>query len=351
MLPLVQEIQGRTGASIHTVAGAAGIGYRRLLRWRARLSAGKPVLVAPGPKKTANLPLAELKAEIAALQHGRRRTRGTAKLYARYHGAISRRALAGYVAQERARQNQTRRKVCKQVQWHWPNLAWAVDATELHRDQDGHKLYIHAARDLCSRFGFDPSSATQSNGPTIAGYIETLFQQHGAPLFLKRDNGSPFNDDVVDAVLSRYGVIPLNSPPHYPQYNGAIENGMLQIQTALGDWPASPSVWKPDEIAPYLTAVQRELNCRPRRSLDGRSACEIYYQQRHARYGKSDRLAVFEWIKIHAIDRIKRLEKVDQRSAHAAWRAAAESWLRCQGLITVSVNNKVLPRFSKNRVH
>ena len=350
MLPLVEDIQERTGASARTIASAARLGYRRLQRWRARLSASQPVLAAPGPKKTADLPLAELKAEIAALRHRRRRTQGTTELYARYRAAISRRALARYVAEERANRNRARRQVCKHVRWLWPNLAWAIDATELGRDQNGRKLYIHAARDLCSRFGFGPLSQTQSTGLTVADYIEQLFRQHGAPLFLKRDNGSPFNDAAVDAVLSRHGVIPLNSPPRYPRYNGAIENGMRQLQTVLGEWP-SPACWQPAEIAPYIAAVQRELNCRPRRCLDGRSACEVYYQQRHARYGKHTRRVVFEWIRIHAIDRIKRLEKVDQRSALAAWRAAAESWLRCQGLITVSVNKKVLPRFSKNCAH
>ena len=34
--------------------------------------------------------------------------------------------------------------------------------------------------------------------------------------------------------------------------------------------------------------------------------------------------AIFEWIRIHANDRIHQLEKIDQRSARAAWLRAAE---------------------------
>jgi hypothetical protein len=38
-------------------------------------------------------------------------------------------------------------------------------------------------------------------------------------------------------------------------------------------------------------------------------------------------------------------EKIDHRSLNAAWRHDAETWLRCQGLITVSINKKVLPNY------
>jgi hypothetical protein len=58
-----------------------GLNYRRVLRWKAKVSAGEPALTAPGPKKAGQLPLAQLQAEIAALRHGRRRSRGTTELY------------------------------------------------------------------------------------------------------------------------------------------------------------------------------------------------------------------------------------------------------------------------------
>ena len=45
-------------------------------------------------------------------------------------------------------------------------------------------------------------------------HLAKLFRRHGAPLFLKRDNGSPLNHAAVNAVLAEFGVIPLNSPAH-----------------------------------------------------------------------------------------------------------------------------------------
>jgi hypothetical protein len=108
-----------------------------------------------------------------------------------------------------------------------------------------------------------------------------------------------------------------------------------------------PALWQPTAVAPYLLAVQHALNCRPRRSLRGHTACEAYYHQPHVRFTKRARLAVFEWIRVHAIDRISQRETIDHRSVLAAWRHAAETWLRCQGLITVSLNQKVLPNLPR----
>jgi hypothetical protein len=330
----MKELQQSTNGSARQLTKLVGLGYRRFLRWQVRTGAGQPALVRPGPKKTAPLPLAALKAEIAALRHGTRRSRGTIGLYARYRHAISRRALARLVAEERAEQNKARRQVCKRITWHQPNLAWAVDTTERGRDSGGNKLYIHATRDLASRYGFGPLPAIESKGSEVAGYIQGLFEKHGAPLFFKRDNGSPLNDQEVDAVLAHWGVIPLNSPPRYPPYNGAIENGIRQLQAMLGGCLPRPRRWDPSAVAPYITAVQHELNNRPRRSLQGHSASEAYHHQPHAHYTLRERRAVFEWIRVHAVNGRERLthfrpSKIDPppglTSGEWVW---SWSWLR-----------------------
>lgn len=221
------------------------------------------------------------------------------------------------------------------------------DATERGRDRLGRKLYVHAVQDLCTKYRFAPLTALESKGADVAEHLAKLFRRHGAPLFLKRDNGSPLNEGSVNAVLAEYGVIPLNSPARYPRYNGAIEKGIREVKAALGECLVRPVQWRPSAVTPYLLAVQHALNCRPRRSLRGHTACEAYYHQPHARLSKRERLAVFEWIRIHAIDRMNQLEKIDHRSALASWRLAAETWLRCQGLITVSLNQKVLPNLPR----
>jgi transposase InsO family protein len=259
--------------------------------------------------------------------------------------SISRRGVAELVAAERGRQNLARRLVCKHVAWKEPNLAWAIDATERGRDEQGERLYVHAVQDLCTRYRFAPMVAVESKGEAIAAHLVDLFRKHGAPLFLKRDNGSPLNHAAVDRVLAENGVIPLNSPAYYPKYNGAVEKGIREMKEALGECLPQAIRWQPRQIRPYIIAVHHALNCRPRRSLHGHTACEAYQHQPRHRYNRRDRLATFGWIRIHANDRIQQLEKIDHRSLNAAWRHAAETWLRCQGLITVSINKKVLPNY------
>jgi hypothetical protein len=34
-------------------------------------------------------------------------------------------------------------------------------------------------------------------------------------------------------VLARYGIMPLNSPPHYPPYNGGMECAVRELKTPL----------------------------------------------------------------------------------------------------------------------
>ena len=340
---MIAQLQQRSGLSTREASEALGLGYRRLLRWQKRAGAGAPALAIPGPKKSGPLPLEAVREEVAALRHHRCRTTGTTALYERHQGVISRRDLARLVAEERGRQEQARRQVYRRITWHVPNVAWAIDATERGRDRLGRKLYVHAVQDLCSRYRFAPLVALESKGAAVAAHLGKLFRRHGAPLFLKRDNGSALNAKEVDAILAAHGVIPLNSPAYYPRYNGAIERGIREVQEALGECLARPARWQPKALQPYVLAVQHALNCKPRRVLKQHTAAEAYHHQPRACYSKRQRLAIFEWIRIHAKDRINQLEKIDQRSVLAAWRRAAETWLRCQGLITVSINQQVLP--------
>ena len=66
---------------------------------------------------------------------------------------------------------------------------------------------------------------------TGARKLTFLFAEHGAPLVLKTDNGSPFCADQTLEFLRQADVIPLFSPPRMPRYNGAIEAGIGSLKT------------------------------------------------------------------------------------------------------------------------
>ena len=153
---MINDLQSQSQTSTREVSRAVGLGYRTVLRWKKRVSGGQPPLTSPGPKKTGPLPLDEVRREIESLRHGRRRSRGLCALQARYQSVVSRRSVAEMAAQERARRNLARRQVCKHVTWKEPNLAWAIDATERGKDEQGQRLYVHAVQDLCTRYRFAP---------------------------------------------------------------------------------------------------------------------------------------------------------------------------------------------------
>jgi len=100
----------------------------------------------------------------------------------------------------------------RHITWHVPGLVWSLDDAELARVAH-HTLRLHQVQDLASRYKFTPWVGARVLGETVAGRLEHLFIQHGPPLVLKRDNGSNLNQHAVDAVLARYLVLPLNSPP------------------------------------------------------------------------------------------------------------------------------------------
>ena len=346
-----QTLQQQTGLSTRQLCAGLALSLSTLRRWQQRAQNGQPLLRQPGPKKTGPLPLEQLRERIRQLPHRHQRTHGTGLLSEQYRNGLSRRDLAVLVRDERDRQKRERRRTLKRIAWKEPNLAWAIDATEYGADQRGRKLILIATQDLASRYGFAPLVTLQARGSEVADYLRGLFDRHGAPLFLKRDNGSIFNDQAVDAVLAEHCVIPLNSPARYPRYNGAIEKAIREMKEELSQCLPVPAAWRPPHVGPFANAITHLKNCRRRCSLGGHTAAEAYAHQPRSRFGKRERHLTFEWISNHSNAILQRMEKPNRRSVDAAWRQAAETWLRCQGLITVSLNQKVLPHLPCFWVH
>lgn len=206
-----------------------GIPPKRLRRWSIRVKQNQPRVKQPGPRKQGPVP-PTLAQEIRDLRHGSKRSRGVGELQRRYERVISRRDLHAMVIESRREHHRRLRQCRGRVEWTTPQVAWAFDGTESAKDHEKVRLVLHPIHDLASRHRFEPLVSLTASGPEIAAWLDRLFQKHGAPLFLKRDNGSPLNHEIVNAVLDRWGVIPLNSPPHYPRYNGSIENAVRELK-------------------------------------------------------------------------------------------------------------------------
>jgi transposase InsO family protein len=209
------------------VAGWLHISERTLRRWRrgevlAR-PLGRPVLRSSREVRGAVL---------AALdEHGP--GVGVPTLRACFPG-MSRAELADLLTRYRRVWRARNRVPLRVLTWSVVGSVWAVDFTGPRPAVDGRYPYLLAVRDLASgrQVLWQPVAAATAEVARDA--LAALFAEHGPPLVLKCDNGSPFTAAAAGELLAAHGVLPLHSPPHWPRYNGAVEAGIgaLKDRTA-----------------------------------------------------------------------------------------------------------------------
>jgi hypothetical protein len=322
------------------ICSAVSLPYPSFIRWRMRLRKDMPLVRQPGPPKVKPPDFGRLTQDIAQLSHGHNRTQGTGKLYARYATSISRRQLQAMVAMARHDLNTAQRQNLRRITWIVPNTVWSMDPCEYGR-RDADAAHLNQMQDLASRYKFDPMAGDIPVGEEISGYLTAKFNQFGPPLFLKRDNGGNLNHKAVNDVLAEYFVLPLNSPAYYPPYNGAIEQAQAELKSGLAARLAYKPHCQHEHLEAYAATVEHDLNHRPRPCLKGKNSCQVYFSGRRT-FTKWERRDAYAWITNVQSDILCSEEGVQPQ---AAWRIAVEAWLRMKGLITVTVNGKVLPNF------
>jgi len=334
------------------LCASLGLPYGSFRRWQHRLEHGQPALSKPGPHKVVPLHMEELRAALCPLPHGRQRSRGIGRLYRQYQDQISRRelqALTKTVRRELAHQHQTE---LRHITWQVPGLVWSLDDAELARFAH-HRLYLHQVQDLGSRYKFTPWVGERVLGETVAVHLEQLFLQHGPPLVLKRDNGSNLNQQAVDEVLARYLVMPLNSPPHYPPYNGGMECAVRELKTPLREKLVAHGPLPESQVQVWAEVLAHELNHRSRGCLNGHIACRVFQDAKLAlqAYTLRKRREIFDWINELTTALIQVAAVHTQRQVDAARRLAVETWLQQSGVISITQNQKVLPIFPEKTAH
>jgi transposase InsO family protein len=338
----IAEIQQQEGIPAKQACQAAGVPYSTFRRWETRLDAGLIPVCEPGPKPTGPLELDQLMEYIRRLHHGRRRTQGTGELYEEFRDGISRRDLQKLVAQVRDSENEARDLLVRHFEWNHPGYIWATDTTEVV--VGGKKHYVQTIRDLASRYTIAPCLDHVPTDEEVAQILEKQFRRHGAPLFLKRDNGSNENGPAVKRVLAKWLVIPINSPVAYPQYNGGGERAQDEIQKGLAAL-AIPFPCHPAHAAAYVGLVAHELNHNPRSCLEERCSCELFHHgKRRDIVTRRQRKEVAEELARCAVVILAEIEAPTERQTQKAWRLAVEEWLLKNGQIKEK-NLDVLPSF------
>jgi transposase InsO family protein len=332
----LQTLHEQVAQSYRPLCRASAVPYSTFQRWSGRVARGEPVLQKPGPKPVGVLDIAALREQLRGLEHGRHRSRGAPALYAQHRARISRRGFQGFLEETRREVLRERHADTRRIQWLVPGTVWSMDPTELVVVRDGQrqKLPVLPVLDLASRYKLPPLIGARLTGDVVAARLDELFAKFGAPLVLKRDNGSNLNSEEVEEVLRRWFVIPLNSPAYYPPYNGGMERSQRDLKDAL-----RPRLLEsPDGLTPSLVVgVVHDLNHHPRRCLRGHTACEQFAGAKHNLSGYTRRRRKELVKQIHELAMNIMLEQPVQTQGHAdvAWRRAVETLLQQQGIIAI----------------
>jgi len=169
------------------------------------------------------------------LQHVQQRTHGSGAFHECLESIASRRQIQEFITAERKEHSKEEKSCLTRVSWNAPRTCWAMDDTHLFTEPDGTKIWIHNIKDLGSQYILPPVTGPIMSGKEVAENLKNLFDRFGAPLILKRDNGSNLCAEEVNNVLKKYKVIALTSPTYYSQYNGSIEqaNGLMKKRIAM----------------------------------------------------------------------------------------------------------------------
>ena len=139
---------------------------------------------------------------------------------------VSRRELEELARRYKAEHLWRSKRVLKVLTWSRPGTVWAMDYANPPASIDGVYEKILAVRDLASGNLLASMPAEAESAEGVSELLEALIVEHGAPLVVKSDNGGPFTADDTREYLESREILPLYSPPAFPQYNGACEAGI-----------------------------------------------------------------------------------------------------------------------------
>lgn len=347
MLKGAGTIVSKTGKSLHWICEHMILPYNSLRRWKERDDMGRAVLKRPGPSFVPKIHMDTLRSELTELKHGRKRSRGSAKLYERYRGSLSRRDFSHVLSDIRAQSVRENFANMDRITWNEPGLCWAMDATAYK--VSGNKVHIQQVTDAAANYRFPAISGdSEPHGEEIAAHLDYLFCKYGAPMFLKRDNGGNQKHPAVNEVLAKHAVIAIDSPCYYPQYNGSVEKNQDLLKLELNRLLQYTLTRPGEHFEVYLNNAINNLNHNPKRRLKGIHPCRAYFGYEKKKYYKRERRTIYDWILEHTASILKHMENQYSTNQAIAFRVACVTWLRNNGLITISKKEKVLPIFLEN---
>lgn len=127
------------------------------------------------------------------------------------------------------RHRRSRRLPSTRLEAVYPGHIWAYDFVE-DALADGTTLRILTVMDEFTREGLALDVALTTSAERVIGVLAVLIAQHGAPAYLRSDNGAEFVATAVQSWLAQAGVQTLYIDPGKPWQNGKEErfNGTVR---------------------------------------------------------------------------------------------------------------------------
>lgn len=109
------------------------------------------------------------------------------------------------------------------------NQTWCADFKGCFRTADGTRCDPLTITDAHSRYLLRCHITLKCDGARVAAVFDTCFREHGLPLVIHTDNGTPFASRApgglsrVSMEWVKLGIVPERSRPASPQDNGRHE--------------------------------------------------------------------------------------------------------------------------------
>jgi len=170
----------------------------------------------------------------------------------------------------RVRRKRTRRARPQRLQAAYVGHIWAYDFVE-DALADGTPLRILTVMDEFTREGLAIDVALTTSAQRVLCVLSALFAQHGAPAYLRSDNGAEFVATAVQSWLAESGVQTLYIEPGKPwqngkeeRFNGTVRDECLNLHlfssvaeacVRLGAFRHHYNIERPHSALDYLTPL------------------------------------------------------------------------------------------------
>ena len=235
----------------------------------------------------------------------------------------------------------------------WETLA--IDLLQLPLTTEGHK-YLLVAIDHFSRFSILVPLTDKTATSVARALIDEVFCKFNTPKVLLSDNGTEFNNQILNAICKEYGITKTNVLAYHPASNGLVERNNLKIinhlRTMVGDVSTSWHEWIPQVMASLNSSLHKTIGDTPH--------FVVYGQDHRLPYSvllkKEDPIYNFDdYVRVRSTDFQKIYKRVQEnitenkaRMNEQQWKTATEKIIVIGDIVYLKVHepkNKLAPRF------